>query len=154
MDISTVAQTLGAYFGEEPINNLLRELAVEGSPKLLKGEDTTFLHKSENGLELTLTGERFLTAPLREYPEGAVVLTNIRFYGEGVDGFKAYTGKLPYDLKFGENLTDLTNALGHPGWVSPNGRRFRWDQNGHAVFATLGADARLQMLAIQLPVKK
>lgn len=154
MNISTLTQAIGSFFGEEPVRQFLDALAVEGAPKLPKGEDTTFLKKSENGLELTFAGERFMTGKTRQYPEGALVLTNVRFYGAGVDDFDAYTGELPYGLNFGATLDDLTKALGTPGWKSPNGQRFRWDQSGHAVFATLGEDAKLQILAVQLPVKK
>lgn len=156
MHISTLTQAIGSHFGEESLRQFLDELRVEGVPKVPKGDDTTFLKKAENGLELTFADERFMTVKLKQYPEGALVLSNVRFYGAGAgaEGFDAYAGELPYGLKFGATLDDLTNALGTPGWKSPNGKRVRWDQDGHAVFATLGEDAKLQILAVQLPVKK
>ncbi|WP_431103438.1 hypothetical protein [Roseateles noduli] len=156
MNIDTLLRALGSYFGEASLALFLHSVAVDGAPELPEGDDTTFLKKAEAGLELTFTGEQFMTVKLRKYPEGALVLTNVRFYGAGAgaEDFCPYTGELPYGLDFSATLDDLMKVLGAPGWKGPNGHRFRWDRDGHALFATLGAGGELQILAVQLPVKR
>jgi hypothetical protein len=78
MNIDILQDAIGSYFGEESLALFLDSIAVGGTPKLLKGDDTTFLQNAENGLELTFADERFMAVKRRTYPEGALVLTNVR----------------------------------------------------------------------------
>ncbi|MDI3722975.1 hypothetical protein QK353_13700 [Pseudomonas aeruginosa] len=73
---------LGYYYGEEELNLLLNALAIAEAPVLPRGDTDTYLLKESAGIELTLSDAESLKFPERDYPDGALVLTNVRYYGK------------------------------------------------------------------------
>ncbi|WP_067065001.1 hypothetical protein [Roseateles chitosanitabidus] len=154
MDLSHTIALLGSYHGEPAIAELLTLLGIDAAPRLKRGDSSAFLLKRELGVELTFVRERDLDVPpAREYPEGALVLDNVRFYGPGLKTFQAFGGRMPDGLAFGRTLDDLRGVFGEPAWHCSDLNRARWDREGHAVFAGFDDTGRSDVLAVQLPVE-
>jgi hypothetical protein len=143
---------LGFYYGEKELELLFTELAIKAAPKIKRDEITTHSVSKELGVVLTFRRERFLDVQLREYPEGALVLSNILFYGVKNPTCKVWKGKLPYDVTFGQNKDALIKRLGVPEIDDSEMNIMRWDKEGHAVFADMNDDLALEIFSVQLPV--
>ena len=141
---------LGKYFGESEITELLSELDVQEKPKLKRGDDTTFLSKPTKGIELTFEDSEALITSAREYPEGALVLSNIRFYGVKTDEFSLFQDKLPFNVNFGDDKNTLISKLGQPVLSNPSGTKMRWDSQAVSMFASLNQSGHLEIFSIQL----
>jgi hypothetical protein len=152
---------LGRYHGERELKEFLASLGVEGEP-VLEDDYSTFLHNHELGIELTFKPKESLRVPLREYPKGALVLYNIRFYGVHAGPFQPYSGKLLFGLKFGALKQSVIGQLGPPDSETaalpiPDSelnrvRSMRWDRDRYALFATLSEEDRLAVFSLQLPI--
>ncbi|WP_343628426.1 hypothetical protein [Roseateles sp.] len=153
MDFSEIASRLGYYFGEREVSELVNALEIVEKPQLPKGDDTAYLVSEQRGVELTFVDERYLDAPpTREYPEGALVLNNVRFYGVAGSRFKRFDGELPHGLAFGQTLDELKAKLGATTWESSDSDRARWDQPDHLIFAGFDDQGRADVYALQMLV--
>lgn len=152
MNFSNVTPLLGSYYGEPALQSFLADLQISEAPKVPKGETTAFLNRADLGIELTFTDERYLDNPTRAYPEGALVLENIRFYGVQTPDFQVFTGTLPQGLKFGATMKQLGAELGEPDWFDEDLGKARWDRADHAVFVGLDEQGRSDVYALQTPV--
>lgn len=141
---------LGKYFGEQPIGELLTHFAIAGAPKLKKGEDTAYLSSLERGVELTFVDSESLDDAAK-YPDGALVLGNIRFYGIPGHKFSPYVGGLPAGLKFGETKDDVQLRLGAPNWSGLNGSKLRWNLASVRLIVSFDANGKAEIISLDLP---
>jgi len=145
---------LGTYWDEAPLRAFLTSLGISGAPKVKRGDKAGFLHANALGVELTFYREESIRVKLRDYPEGALVLYNIRFYGEKSGSLERYEGALPFGLRFGASRDSLIQDLGPPDSDRPDIPSMRWDTERYSVFANLSGDGSLASLAVQLPLVK
>jgi hypothetical protein len=97
------------------------------------------LNNHRLGVELTFYPESRVKIRLREYPEGALVLYNIRFYGRKARLFRPFEGQLPLGLQFGASKDSLIKDCGPPDTEIPDLGLMRWDRQCHSLFAMLSA---------------
>jgi hypothetical protein len=149
-----VLSVLGTYWDEGPLRAFLTSLGISAAPKV-KGWDTSgFLKNRAQGIELTFYREEAIKIRLRDYPKGALVLYNVRFYGEKSGRFEPYTGVLPCGLRFGASRDSLIQDLGPPAWEDADLGSTRWDTAQYSLFAMLSGEGILTTTSIQLPVVK
>ncbi|AHB57783.1 TPA: hypothetical protein ACRND3_006471 [Pseudomonas aeruginosa] len=142
---------LGYYYGEEELNLLLNALAIAEVPVLPRGDTDTYLLKESAGIELTLSDAESLKFSERDYPDGALVLTNVRYYGKKIGEFSIFQGALPYGIKFGQTKPDLISLLGEPEWKNPDESRLRWVRGSHRIHVTLDNDGKVVIFSGGLP---
>ncbi|MHA7116290.1 hypothetical protein ACX0KM_19360 [Pseudomonas promysalinigenes] len=145
-------QYLGTYYGEEKLGNLLKSLNIIEQPILPRGETDTYLSKETAGTELTFSDSESLVSPERDYPDGALVLVNIRYYGREIGKFSIYQGALPYGIKFGLKKPALLTLLGEPEWKNPEESRLRWARENHRVHVTLSHNGEVAVVSVGLPL--
>jgi hypothetical protein len=143
---------LGTYWDEQPLRDLLSALGISDVPKLDEDEYSGFLNNHQLGIELTFYPENKVRVRLREYPKGALVLYNIRFYGTKTTLFHPFEGELPLRLQFGVSKDSLIRDCGPPDSEVPDLGSMRWDRESYCLFAMLSDDGFLQALSLQLPV--
>jgi hypothetical protein len=144
---------LGTYWDEAPLRAFLTWLGISDAPRI-KSYPSGFLHNHALGVELTFYREKAIKIRLRDYPRHAMVLYNIRFYGEKSGLFQPYTGALPCGLRFGTARDALIEDLGPPDWENADLGSMRWDTAQLCLFATLSDAATLTTVCFQLPVVK
>ncbi|MGU2288611.1 hypothetical protein ACSEQ4_06625 [Pseudomonas aeruginosa] len=143
---------LGYYYGEEKLDILLKDLSIDEIPVLPRGDTDAYLLKEADGIELTLSDSESLRFPERDYPDGALVLASVRFYGKEIGDFSVFQGVLPYEIKFGQKKDELISLLGEPEWRSPDESRLRWVRGNHRVHITLDNDGKAIIVAAELPI--
>jgi len=149
MEVDLIA-ALGRAWGEPELRDLLAALRIEGKPVVKRGDVTTFLQNYQLGIELTFRYAEGLDVPLRAYPADALVLTNIRLYGPSSRSRAAFTGELPFGLRFGDSKEILIAKLGPPDLDGSHVPPMRWDTARYALFASV-EDAGLFRLSLQVP---
>ena len=145
-------QYLGIYSGEANLGDLLKSLNIHEQPILARGETDTYLSKETAGIELTFSDSETLKSPERDYPDGALVLVNIRYYGKQIGQFSIYQGVLPYGIKFGLKKAALLTLLGEPEWKNPQESRLRWIRENHRVHVTLSHNEEVAVVSVGLPL--
>ncbi|MBK5012968.1 hypothetical protein IAE33_004828 [Pseudomonas sp. S60] len=145
-------QYLGIYYGEAKLGDLLKSLNIYEQPILARGETDTYLSKETAGIELTFSDSETLKSPERDYPDGALVLVNIRYYGKQIGQFSIYQGVLPYGIKFGLKKAALLTLLGEPEWKNPQESRLRWIRENHRVHVTLSHNEEVAVVSVGLPL--
>ena len=132
----------------------MTSLGISGVPKIKRGDTFGFMNNHAQGIELTFYREDAIKIRLRDYPEDAMVLYNVRLYGEASGPFQPYPGVLPFGLRFGASRDSLIQDLGPPDFEMHDGSSMRWDTAQYSVFANLSGEGTLISLAPQLPVVK
>jgi hypothetical protein len=150
--INNVVGLLGHYFGEPEIEKLLSDFNITAVPRLKRGETTDIVVNEALGIEVTFRDARALDVRTKQYPKGALVLSNIRFYGVRTEDYVPYTGELPLGMKFGASRQMLMNQFGTPAWDSSALQSIRWDFDGYCIFVTLDDNGRMIIFDVQLPV--
>jgi hypothetical protein len=145
---------LGTYWDERALRDFLSALGISGVPTLDEDGWSGFLNNHKFGIELTFYPESRVKVRLRDYPEGAGVLYNIRFYGTKTRLFEPFEGQLPLGLQFGASKNSLIKDCGPPDSEVPDLGSMRWDRERYCLFAMLSDDGSLQALSLQLPVKE
>lgn len=143
---------LGYYYGETNIDTLLAALGINEPPILPRGDNNAHLSNEIKGIELTFSDSESLSTPQRDYPDGALVLANIRFYGRKIEEFSIYQGELPYGIRFGLNKSELISLLGEPEWRNPEENRLRWIRGNHRVHVTLSKSEEAVIVSAGLPL--
>ena len=144
---------LGLHWGEPGVRDLLASLRIEAEPRLKRGDYTAYLHNHRLGVELTFNEQSALDVPVRDYPAGALVLSNIRLYGAKSGPFEPFTGKLPFELRFGDSTQALIERLGPPDVEGRElGLLMRWDTERYALFAQFSDAGTLNRVSVQTPV--
>jgi hypothetical protein len=162
-DVFYYTKYLGRYFTEKEIYELLNLFSISEEPKISKGDTTGHVSSMKNGIELTFRDEKYLKNKNNTYPEGAAVLSNIRFVGHGTNEFSKYSGKLYETISFeSSKKTDLIKAFGYPSdpkykkngklEVGEDDSLMRWDKDGYCFFADFDGANKLIEFAIQLPI--
>jgi hypothetical protein len=162
MTILDYVKYLGLYHGEEALQPLLSQLGLAKAPKLAKGDITTHLSAKALGVELCFRDERFVKIPDKQFPEGALVLSNITFYGEGHSGYKTYADVIFPGITWGSTKPEVLRAFGIPnapsfsttGELLPgeDDWNMRWDRADHCLFFTFTDEGQISDAAIQLPL--
>lgn len=162
MPIFDYVKYLGLYYGEEALEPLLAKWGFKKAPKLEKGDTATYLTSKELGVELCFDDERVVKIPGKEIPEGALVVSNIRFYVKGRAGYKPYQGALCPEITPSSTKPDVRRVLGMPnapayssaGELLPgeNDRIMRWDRADHCFFIAFTSEGEISNLGIQLPL--
>lgn len=146
------ADKIGLYFGEPQVEDLLSQLNISSKPKLKRGDDTTYLSNHELGVELTFKDAESLEQPRREYPDGALVLSNIRFYGVPTGSFSAFKGELPRGIKFGTKRKELLSTLGEPDWTSLSGDKLSWEREVVWLQVNMNDKDEVEIVLLQHPI--
>lgn len=154
MNLSNVTSLLGSYYPEAQLRKFLETLGFSEKPQLPKGSMSTHLIREDLGIEITLTGERYLDNPERTYPEGALVLKNIRFYGAGDPDYSPFYGILPHGLQFGSTLEQIYPLIGKPDWFDEDLAKARWKLSDHAVFANFNKNGQSRVYSFQMPISE
>jgi hypothetical protein len=142
---------LGRYWGEPEVRDLLASLQIPD--KLLPLNDyAMYLHNHRIGIELTFQEASWLKVRLRDYPPGALILRNIRMYGEKFRSFAPYPGELPFGLRFGESRQSVIEKLGPPDSEIEHLGLMRWDRDRYSLFAMLSPTQTLITVSVQTPV--
>lgn len=153
MTPDVVLSVLGTYWDEALLRAFLTSLGISGAPKV-KVYPSGFLKNRTLGIELTFYREKAIKIRLRDYPKGALVLYNIRFYGEKSGQFEPYTGALPCGLRFGASRDSLIQDFGPPDQENAGLGSMRWDTAQFSLFAMLSDEQTLTTASLQLPVVK
>lgn len=154
MDLSNVTQLLGAFYPEAQLKQFLGLLGFSEKPQLPRDSTSTHLLRYDLGIEIILTGERYLDKPLRDYPEGALVLENISFYGAKSSEFSQFNGILPHGLQYGLTLKQLSAVFGEPAWFDEELAKARWDLAEYAVFVDFDKQGCSDGYGFQMPVSE
>jgi hypothetical protein len=143
---------LGKYFGEAELTSFLAEFEITDKPKLKRGDTTAHLSNESLGVELTFRDADALRVKTRNYPDGALVLSNVRFYGDNSSTYKPFAEPLPLGVVFGDSKSALLSKLGEPARDNERLKLMRWDLQGFCAFASLSEAGVLETFDIQLPV--
>jgi hypothetical protein len=154
VEVELVA-ALGRAWNAPEVRDLqaaFRIAAADKQPYLPRGEFDAYRQNRKLGIELTFSLADGVKVPLHGYPADTLVLSNIRFYGPGNRTHDAFTGELPFGLRFGDSKAALIARLGPPDSDATDIAPMRWDTARYALFAQLGDDGTLRRLALQVPV--
>ena len=153
---------LGMQWGESGMQPLVDYLKIIKAPKISKGDRTGHSLFKKFGVELTFKDEQFINIPGRVFPEGAMVLCNIRFYLQDGDGYKTYKGKLPDGISLPFTKNNAFKLFGVPNFpkYSAAGEllsgeddwMMRWDRPKHLIFCSFDDEDRATEFGIQLPL--
>lgn len=135
---------IGRYFGETEITELMQKLDLIGKPKRKRGEDDAYVMAPDIGIELGFTDEEALEPPLldaREYPDGALVLTNVEFFGRRSGNYIPHSGNLPDGLIFGMTKQEVQNLFGAPHKMYLGEDVFKWICDERALICTFESDS-------------
>ncbi len=154
MDFTNVISLLGLYYPEAPLKQFLGGLELSTVPRIPRDSANTYLQRRDLGIELIFTDERYLDNPQREYPEGAVVLEQVRVYGIPRDDASPFVGTLPHQLRFGLTRQEISAVLGEPVWYDEELASAGWDLPDHTVFASFDSDGHADVIAFQTPVDR
>jgi hypothetical protein len=146
------AGKIGLYYGEPQLEDLLLKFHISEKPKLAQGDDTTYLSNRELGLELTFEDADSLEQPFREYPDGALVLSNIRFYGTSSEDFSPFKGELPNGIQFGTKRQELISTLGNPDWTGMLNTKLRWNKGLSWLLVSLNDNDEAEIVSLQHPM--
>lgn len=151
---SNVTSLLGAFYPEVSLKQFLDGLGFLGIPTLPRDSTSTYLLRHDLGIEITLTGERYLDNPSRVYPEGAIVLENVRFYGAENSSFTKFGDELPHSLQFGLTLKQLSGVLGDSIWFDEELAKARWDFEGYTMAADFDEHGCADVYSFQMPISE
>ena len=147
---------LGLTSDDAKVKSFLGSCGINKQPKLKRGELTAILENKKLGLEITFRDERYLDVrpKEKEYEEGALVLSNVRAYGEGDANFEKFQGELSHALKFEFGRNETEAKLGKPADESEFFPLLRWDYDGHCLFVRFNKQlSEIREASVQLPIK-
>ncbi len=151
MTTRDLVSLLGLTLGDDRVEALLTDFSITRRPRPPRGDVTTDATNRQLGVDLTFRNEASLKVRLREYEEGACVLSALHLHG-GDRPYKPFTGALPHGLSFGMTAEAVEAALGKkPDWQNDTAQSVRWDFPDHCLFASY-RDNVLRRLTLQLPV--
>lgn len=145
------SEKIGLYYGEPLLADLLSQLNISEKPKLERGDDTAYVSNHALGVELTFKDEHALNQPRREYPEGALVLSNMRFYGVPTEGFSVFRGALPRGIQFGATRQQVISAFGTPDRASLSGDLLSWEEDVAWFQIAFGDNDEVEIVSLQHP---
>ena len=113
---------------------------------------TAIVSNAALGVEVTFRDADALDVKTMEYPEGALALANVRFYGVKTDDFAPYTGELPLRVTFGASKQTLIDHIGAPARDNLALRQVRRDFATHCLLAKFSEKDNLIIFSAQLPL--
>lgn len=143
---------LGYHYGEREIESLLKELGIVDVPALERHWTDAYLSNASLGVELTFSDSESLASPSRDYPAGALVLSNFRYYGREIGDLSVYRGALPHGLTFGQGRNDVVSMFGEPEWKNPESNRMRWISGSSRIHVTFDKSGKLAIVSGGLPI--
>jgi hypothetical protein len=143
---------IGLYYGEPQLKALLLHLNILKKPRRGRGDDTTYLSNHEVGVELTFEDADSVEQPLREYPDGVLVLSNIRFYGTPSGDFSPFKGAPPGGIRFGTKRQELISILGKPDWTVMLDTKLRWNKGLVWLLVSLNDRDEAEIVSLQHPM--
>ena len=150
-----IVSALGLTWGEPALRDLLAsfDLPADTPPDVSDGY--AYLQNPSLGIEITFKSADELAhwVPPRAYPKDALVLINIRIYGEASETFTPFAGDLPFGLRFADSRQSLLAKLGACAWEADFMPQLRWDRNGYALFVRLSDTDTISRVAVNLPVE-
>lgn len=149
MNFSEIIGLLGAYYPEARLVRFLGDLGFSEAPRLPRDSTSTYVIRHDLGVEVILTGERYLNNRIKRYPEGALVFENVCFYGNKNSDFACFDGLLPHALRFGFTLKDLSEKFGKPAKFDDDLAKARWDLSDHSFFADFDEDGGADIYSFQ-----
>lgn len=142
---------LAKPYSDENLSAWMKEAGIQEQPKLDRGETSAFISNKPNGIELTFEDADSVNVQ-KEYPEGTLLLTNIRFYGVQTDDFSEFDGALPFGVEFGQLKSQILSRLPPPDWTSSNGKQVQWESNNYWFRCIFNDDDRLEISSIECPM--
>jgi hypothetical protein len=129
MDSSAIVALLGKHSDSTEVDAFLKSVSAP-SPKLPKGDQTTYSEVPESGLQLVFTDESTFTGDNElAIGEGALILSCVFFMGSEPD-YQRYADPLPYGVRFDMDRKELERTLGTPEWSDDELCTARWDKDG------------------------
>ena len=156
MNANEFIPLLGMIYDDEDVKRFLTGCGITKKPKMKQDSSDAYLVNKKLGLDITFTDERDVEVTSREYQDGALVLSNIRMYGEGSSlNYQRFNGELPHGLSFDLGLLEVQAKFGRkPSAANKNLGITRWDFKTYCLFINFDKTfKRIQSLAIQLPVE-
>jgi hypothetical protein len=147
---------LGLTYDDDEVKQFLAACGITKKPKVRRDSFDAYLVNKDFGLDITFTDERDVDIRPREYDDGALVLTNIRMYGEGsTQGYKKFTGNLPHGLNFDLGFKAVRAKLGSkPTREDKESASARWDFGTYCLFIDFDKlYERVRSIDLQLPVE-
>ena len=146
---------LGLTSDDEKIRKFLSDFGITQKPKLKKGDFDAIVMNEKLGIEITFTDERYLDVKSNDYEEGALVLSNVRMYGDGNDTFKLFSPELPLGLRFDLNRKEAFEKIGQkPARDNKETAKARWDFKNYCLFLTFDKKySKIRIVAVQLPLE-
>jgi hypothetical protein len=154
MNANDFIKLLGSTYDDTSVKSLLTTLGITKKPKPARGDYDAVLTSPKTGVEVTFTDERFLDVRPKDYDDGALVVSNIRVYGDGSD-FSRFKGEAPHGLSFDFDRKAALAKMGKkPAWENDEKTSARWDLKTYCVFVDFhGAKKGIASVSVQLPVE-
>lgn len=122
---------LGRSHVDPAVVSILSELGLRNSKiKLKRGESDVALDAPAKGVDVVFSDPSLHDVP-QNLPQGALILSAIFFFSEGIQGHRQFQGLLPYGLSFGMKRDEVRKMLGAPEWTSPLLPIDRWVTGSH-----------------------
>lgn len=130
MDFDYVA-LLGAHDKEITVQKFMASLGLSGEKiKLKRGDFEVAFESEQHGIDVNFADPLGVTL-VTNVPDGALVVSAIFFYAEGVQGHKRFGGTLPHGLDFKLSRSDIKTRFGAVAWSSPVLPIDRWVFSDH-----------------------
>lgn len=131
--IQNVLELLGLAHTDPVVTKLMTDLGLGGKKiKLKRGESQVAFESEASGLDFNFADPATVVCAVPA-PEGALVLSAVFVYANGVQGHKQYAGALPHGLQFDLNRGGARKLLGDPVWSSPVMPIDRWSFGAHEI---------------------
>lgn len=132
----------------------MRHLKVAGKPEVDDDDgDVGFFSAKTQGIELAFRNEAVLDGRCqagKTFPEGAMILTNVEFYGCFGSAFDPYTGALPDALVFGMDRRSVEASPGAADKSFMDGEVLTWIHgDGLRCLVAKFEDDKLVQFAVQ-----
>jgi hypothetical protein len=133
---------LGRTHNESTVRNLLEQLGLENAKiKLKRGDFDVGVESEAFGVALNFSDPE--TYGMQELVrDGALVLSTVFLYSEGVEDHRQFQGDLPAGLEFSMSREEVNRKLGRPEWTSPALPVDRWPIDGRRLVVRYHADER------------
>jgi hypothetical protein len=136
INIDTLLHCLGESTKNENLVDTLIKLGIDVMTELTlpDGEYRAYIERPKEGVSLVFTDEAvFLGKNNIEIGSGNMHLSGIFLYAEGKDGYKQFSGEMPFNFSFNNTQKEIEKELGKATWnrVGNDGEvaAERWDQS-------------------------
>jgi len=146
---------LGSTWDDDEVQRYLAKYGFKKKPAQKSDSVNAFLSSKKLGLDITFKDEQHVEHGKKNYEEGALVLVNVRMYGEeSAMGYEPFKGELPHGLRLEFGLSEVRSQLGKaPAWTDKATAKARWDFKGYCVFVTFDKPQKqIRSLSVQLPI--